>query len=173
MRFMASSFCFGNILVDLFEKTNAQAITPSFPLEDRIVYRGWIERTEERNRIEKTRVICSRQVHQHFSTNRCENFSTNMSRAFQWKQWGGTHMFIEERYVVRSWSSILQAVHPAIQTSRRSVACGSTTWAVETKLETSALCSKIKTERAFCWTTALLLPHRLAIPVKHRPFMTP
>ena len=82
-------------------------------------------------------------------------------------------MFIEERYVVSSWSSILQAVHPAIQTSHRSVAYDFITWVEEMKLETLESFLRIKAEHVSCWITVLLLHHRLVIPAKHRLFMTP
>ena len=82
-------------------------------------------------------------------------------------------MFIEERYVVSSWSSILQAVHPAIQTNHRSVVCGFIIWVEEMKLETSESSLRITKERVSCWITVLPLHHRLVTPAKHLPFMTP
>ena len=81
-------------------------------------------------------------------------------------------MFIEERYVVSSWSSILQAVHPAIQMSHRSVVYDFIIWVEVMKLETLESFLKTRTEHASYWTTALLLRHHLVIRAKHRPYMT-
>ena len=75
-------------------------------------------------------------------------------------------MFIEERCMVGSWSSILQGVHPAIPTSHRSVVCDSIIWVVEMRLETLASFLKIKAEHVSCWITVSLLHHHLVIPAE-------
>ncbi len=70
---------------------------------------------------------------------------------FQWKQGGGTHIFIRENLLVLPWSCMLQGEHQHILMNHRQVVFDFIILEVVMKLEMSALLWKILQELVCFW----------------------
>ena len=169
---MASSFSSGKKRISSSLKTKGCPWTPPFPLEMVPLSSNVIEKTREKTESRKTRWIWSRGALEYIGIEFMNLELINQEVSLQWKQGGGTHIFIEENPLVHSWCCMPLVELQHIQTSRQRMGSDSTIWVVATKLETLASSWKIRQAPVFSWIMALHPHHLLGIRVKHLSFMT-